>query len=91
MCGQCPYKQPLKYNRFILNLIKRRDCINTYQGDATKDKFIDYLKDVLVTTLHDEDIVVMNNMRIHHSKSIKKVVEEYKINVLFFAAVQSRF
>ncbi len=55
----------------------------TYQGGTTKDKFIDYLKDVLVPTLHDGDIVVMDNMRTHHSKAVKKIIEEYKINVLF--------
>lgn len=53
----------------------------TYQGGTTKDKFIDYLKNILVPTLHDGDIVVMDNMRTHHSKSVKEVIEEYKINV----------
>ena len=55
----------------------------TYQGGTTKDKFIDYLKNVLAPTLHEGDIVVMDNMRTHHSKAVREVIEELKINVIF--------
>lgn len=72
-------------NTTILSSIRLNGetAYTTYQGGTTKDKFIDYLKDVLVPTLHDGDIVVMDNMRTHHSNVVKKVIEEYKINVLF--------
>ena len=72
-------------NTTILSSIRLNGetAYTTYQGGTTKDKFIDYLKDVLLLTLHDGDIVVMDNMRTHHSKAVKKVIEEYKINVLF--------
>lgn len=72
-------------NTTILSSIRLNGetAYTTYQGGTTKDKFIDYLKDTLLPTLHDGDIVVMDNMRTHHSKAVKKVIEEYKINVLF--------
>lgn len=63
----------------------------TYQGGITKDIFIDYLKYIFVPILHDGDIVVMDNMRTHHSKAVKKVIEEYKINVLFLPPYSSDF
>lgn len=44
----------------------------TYQGGTTKDKFIDYLKDILAPILRNGDIVIMDNMRTHHSKEVKK-------------------
>ncbi len=55
----------------------------TYQGGTTCEKFTDYLKNVLAPTLREDDIVVMDNMRTHHSKAVKKVIEELKINVIF--------
>lgn len=55
----------------------------TYQGGTTSEKFIDYLKNVLAPTLHEGDIVIMDNMRTHHSKAVIKVIEELKINVIF--------
>lgn len=72
-------------NTTILSSIRLNGetAYTTYQGGTTKDKFIDYLKNILVPTLHDGDIVVMDNMRTHHSRDVKKVIEEYKINVLF--------
>lgn len=55
----------------------------TYQGGTTKEKFIDYIKNVLFPTLRDGDIVVMDNMRTHHSKEVKKVIEDLKIKVVY--------
>ena len=34
-----------------------------YNGGTTHEKFLDYLKNVLIPTLHTGDIVIMNNMR----------------------------
>ncbi len=54
-----------------------------YQGGTTCEKFTDYLKNVLVPTLREGDIVVMDNMRTHHAKAVKKVIEELKLNVIY--------
>ena len=37
-----------------------------------KEKFIAYLKDVLIPTLHEGDVVIMDNMRTHCSNEVKK-------------------
>ena len=44
----------------------------TYTGGTTGQRFLEYLKDILIPTLHKGDIVVMDNMRSHH---VKEVVE----------------
>ncbi len=54
-----------------------------YQGGTTNENFIDYLKNVLSPTLKKDDIIVMDNMRTHHSKAVKKAIEELKLNVIY--------
>ena len=38
---------------------------------------------MLAPTLNEGDIVVMDNMRTHHSKAVKKVIDELQINVIY--------
>ena len=57
-------------NTTILSSIRLNDksVYTTYQGGTTGDRFVDYLEKVLIPTLHEGDIVVMDNMRSHHVK-----------------------
>lgn len=84
---RCIDRVPLNTSRntTILSSVRLNGetAYTTYQGGTTKDKFIDYLKNVLAPTLHEGDIVVMDNMRTHHSKAVREVIEELKINVIF--------
>ncbi len=72
-------------NTTILSSIRLNGetAYTTYQGGTTKDKFIDYLKNILVPTLNENDVVVMDNMRTHHTKDVQKIFEELKMNVIF--------
>ena len=45
-------------------------AFTTYQGGTTGERFVSYLKDTLLPTLHPGDIVVMDNMRSHHVKAV---------------------
>ncbi len=45
-----------------------------YPGGTTGERFLDYLKNVLIPTLHKGDIVVMDNMRSHHVKGVEEVL-----------------
>ncbi len=54
-----------------------------YQGGTSKDKFINYLKNVLAPTLQEGDIIIMDNMRTHHAKEVRKVIDDLKINVVY--------
>jgi len=46
----------------------------TYSGGTTKNKFVKYLKNILIPTLHDGDIIVMDNMRSHHVKEVSETI-----------------
>lgn len=48
----------------------------TYQGGTTRERFVDYLKDTLIPTLHDGDVIIMDNMRSHHVKEVAEVIEQ---------------
>lgn len=85
--NRCVDKVPLSTpsNTTILSSVRLNGetAYTTYSGGTTSDKFIDYLRNVLAPTLHNGDIVVMDNMRTHHAKAVRAVVEELKINVIF--------
>ncbi len=55
----------------------------TYQGGTTGERFVTYLKETLLPTLHSGDIVVMDNMRSHHVKAVRDVLED-KGMLLFY-------
>lgn len=42
----------------------------TYSGGTTGDRFVEYLENVLIPTLHEGDIVIMDNMKSHHVKKV---------------------
>ena len=46
----------------------------TYTGGTTGQRFLEYLKDILIPTLHKGDIVVMDNMRSHHLHSAHALI-----------------
>ena len=50
-------------------------AFTTYQGGTTGDRFVAYLKDILLPTLHPGDIVVMDNLRSHHVKEVRELLE----------------
>ena len=50
-------------------------AFTTYQGGTTRERFVAYLKDTLLPTLHPGDIVVMDNLRSHHVKEVRELPE----------------
>ena len=46
-----------------------------YQGGTTGDRFVDYLKRILLPTLKIGDIVIMDNMRSHHVQEVASTFE----------------
>ena len=84
---RCVDKVPLNTpkNTTILSSIRLNGetTYTSYQGGTTNDKFTSYLKNVLAPTLQEGDIIIMDNMRTHHSKEVKKVIEDLKINVVY--------
>jgi len=58
-------------------------AFTTYQGGTTGKRFVTCLKDILLPTLHAGDIVVMDNMRSHHVKQVREVLEAKEIIPLY--------
>ena len=55
----------------------------TYSGGTTGERFVEYLEKVLIPTLHEGDIVIMDNMRSHHVKKVAEVLQKAKIQLLY--------
>ena len=58
-------------------------AFTTYQGGTTGERFVQYLKETLLPTLHPGDIVVMDNMRSHHVKAVREILETKGMKVLY--------
>ena len=60
------------------------DCAYTvYQGGTTAERFAEYLKTKLLLTLSEADIIVMDNMRSHHAKAVKQLLDSSKVTYLY--------
>lgn len=63
--------------------INRQTVYTTYPGGTTAKKFAEYLKDILIPTLDTDSVIVMDNMRSHHAKHVKKVLKQSGIKYLY--------
>ena len=57
-----------------------------YSGGTTRDKFLDYLRNTLIPTLHEGDIVIMDNMRTHHVKEVQTLLQGAGMKLLYLPA-----
>ena len=55
----------------------------TYQGETKTQKFYDYIKDILILNLKKDDIVIMDNMRSHHTKMVTQLLDDKNISYKF--------
>ena len=60
-----------------------RLAFTTFQGGTTGDKFLTYLKDVLIPTLRPGDIVVMDNLRTHHIQAVSELLHDAGVKTLY--------
>ncbi len=60
-----------------------KTCHTVYQGGTTQERFGEYLKTVLIPTLSRTDIIVMDNMRSHHAKIVKQILDESGISYMY--------
>ena len=72
-------------NTTILSSIRLNGetAYTTYSGGTTGDRFVEYLEKVLIPTLHEDDVVIMDNMRSHHVKKVAEVLNKAKIQLLY--------
>ena len=55
----------------------------TYSGGTTSERFVDYLRNILIPTLSPDSIVVMDNMRSHHTKAVKDLLTQAGVHYLY--------
>lgn len=72
-------------NTTILSSIRLdgRTAHTVYQGGTTAGRFAEYLENILIPTLSKDDIIVMDNMRSHHAKAVKEVLDASGIRYLY--------
>ena len=55
----------------------------TYTGGTTAERFRDYLENVLLPTLDEHAVIIMDNMKSHHARIVKALLDERKIAYLY--------
>ena len=74
-------------NTTILSSVRRNGetAYTIYSGGTTREKFLDYLKNTLIPTLHEGDIVIMDiTPELEHRKSgyVERKRRPYQGNVV---------
>lgn len=54
-----------------------------YPDGTIAERFGEYLKDILLPTLSGNDIIVMDNMRSHHTKVVKGILDSSEIKYFY--------
>lgn len=60
-----------------------RAAYTVYQGGTTTERFAEYLKEALLPSLTSVVIIIMDNMRSHHAKAVKQVLDASGIRYLY--------
>ena len=72
--GSAPLNVPTSQTVLASVRLNGQITYTMYPGGTSGERFLDYLKNVLIPTLHKGDIVVMENMRSHHVKGVEEVL-----------------
>lgn len=63
--------------------IDRVDCHQVFEGAVNARRFIDFVKQRLCRHLQPGDVVVMDNLRVHHAPAVRKAIEARGARLLF--------
>ncbi|MGN8734116.1 IS630 family transposase [Fusicatenibacter saccharivorans] len=55
----------------------------TYQGGTTAQRFREYMGKQLIPSLEKDDVVIMDNMRSHHTKIVTELLDKAGISYLY--------
>lgn len=66
----------------VMNIHGMR-TLHAYDGAMCSDKFIHFAENYLVKTWKPHDVLIMDNLRVHHAKKVRLCLERLKIRVLF--------
>ena len=54
-----------------------------YDGAIDSEKFIDFIEKSLFKQLETDDVLIMDNCKIHHSRTVKDYLKKHNIQVLY--------
>ena len=55
----------------------------THNAKEIAERFVEYLKTKLLPPLSEADIIAMHNMRSHHAKAVKQLLDSSKVTYLY--------
>ena len=55
----------------------------THNAKEIAERFVEYLKTKLLPPLSEADIIAMDNMRSHHAKAVKQLLDSAKVTYLY--------
>lgn len=72
-------------NTTILSSVQRDGTLQytTFSGGTTVEKFKEYLEYDLLPYLNGDSVLVMDNMKSHHAKAVKALLDKAKIPYLY--------
>lgn len=82
LCGNLTHYKRLHPERASIQL-NGETAYTTYSGGTTSERFVDYLRNILIQTLSPDSIVVMDNMRSHHTQAVKDLLEQAGVQYLY--------
>ena len=63
--------------------IKRSVHYTTFSGGTTVEHFKHYLKDILLPHLNGNSVLVMDNMKSHHAKAVKDLLDSSGVRYIY--------
>ena len=74
---------PYSYKQISTRLLQTKKSGNAHQVLISARQKVVSLRLMYKNGEYNDDIVIMDNMRTHHSKEVKKVIKDLKINVVY--------
>lgn len=77
----------------VLSSIRLKGSLGytTYQGGTTEQRFREYMEKQLMPSLEKDDVVIVDNMRAHHAKTVTELLDKDWYFLPVFPAIQSGF
>ena len=91
VCEYVPFHTPK--NTTMLSSIRLDGSLAYcfFQGSVNGEKFLEYIKNILVPTLQKGDIVIMDNLSCHKVKGVKEAIEKVEAKVIYLPAYSPDF
>ena len=89
--GKRPYTAETGKTTTIVSSVRTDGTIvsSSLSGSLNGETFKEYIEQRLVPTLHTGDIVVMDNLRCHKAKGIKKAIKKAGAHILYLPPYSS--